>query len=452
MDDTNTEHPAFHSDAETPNGILERVTLFSYIKFKIRLYTIASPIVGDIYFHRASSISTLRLKVQKIDNELSAWLQGLPPELRLDRLIDAASSPGWKSTADTFAMQAMALQVAYDNILILLHRPLLPHTLSSPTNGAVDAAPESTSQDRCWESAMRTSNLGKYQNYIELARQTHAAAFLGINLFTAGMVLSIVALSKPLSEQAQSAKHAIGRVLSLSRALQNRALLASQTSKVLIDLVRLILDKEMKAIMGQADRQAIGAVEGLTQNTVHPADRSNMVDAHLSWNGASMAGPTDDERVNSGHGLEPAEPILADTMQQEDPQQSSILSTFDLQHGLQSLQQGTRSSADLTRHNTDSLISDISIFRASTWLQHGRQLRTNAAKRQRWWIGTARYCATRYKYQQPGHVRAKLALGAGPMAGFWRAINHTNYNSNYWSTTPKHGFIPGPDHSCGNKS
>lgn len=123
MNDTDKEHATFHTDAPTPNGKMERVTHFSFVKFKIRLYTIASPIVGDMHFHRAPDTSTLRRRVQQIDHELSTWVDNLPPELRLDRLSESsAPSP----TTPIFTKQALALQIAYYNILILLHRPLHP--------------------------------------------------------------------------------------------------------------------------------------------------------------------------------------------------------------------------------------------------------------------------------------------------------------------------------------
>lgn len=312
MNDTDKEHAIFHTDAPTPNGKTERVTHFSYVKFKIRLYTIASPIVGDMHFHRAPDTSTLRRRVQQIDHELSTWFDNLPPELLLDRLSESSEpSP----TTPIFTKQALALQIAYDNILILLHRPLLPHApLSQPA----------TSQSRLWESAIRSSLLTT--SYLDSARQTHAAAFLGINLFTAGMVLCIFALSDPLSERARQAKYAVARMLALSKRLEGRAMLAGQTTKVLGALVRVILEREMEAILGgegareegmlgaDADPSGSSGLGSAVDGRLGPADRRDVMGSSAVVGGA--AGQVD------GIGL-------------------SVLSGFDLQQGLQSLQQGT---------------------------------------------------------------------------------------------------------------
>ncbi|KAJ9607940.1 hypothetical protein H2200_008019 [Cladophialophora chaetospira] len=274
--DTTVQHPAFRSTATMPDGSVESVTAFSYFKYKIKLYQISSPIIGDLYFHRSSSVSDPALKVYRIDKELSDFFSSLPPELKLDRLFQ---NPAEKVTAKTrqFMLQALALQIAYDNVQILLHRPLLSQDLRSykaqrsepdlpsysPDQSNITHGMQLSSQhmhqillasrDKCWESAIRSSKLGQYHQCLVSARDSHAAAFLGINLFTAGMVLCIVALSRPLSSEAQMAKQAVSRIMSLSRFLSGKALLSAQTSKILKDLVRLIGEKEIKAMLSESE-------------------------------------------------------------------------------------------------------------------------------------------------------------------------------------------------------
>ncbi|OAP60954.1 hypothetical protein AYL99_05956 [Fonsecaea erecta] len=287
--DTTVQHPSFRSTATMPDGTVEPVTTFAYLKYKIKLYQISSPIIGDLYFHRSSSVSELALKVYRINKELSTFFASLPPELKLEDLCRNNAEP---LTANTrpFFLQALALQIAYDNVQILLHRPLLSQDLrnfksdaatsgsqrSRYSSGQIDFGSDVklshrhvheillASRDNCWESAIRSSKLGEYRQCLISARDSHAAAFLGINLFTAGMVLCVVALSRPLSSEAQMAKQAVARIMSLSRFLSGRALLSAQTSKILKDLIRLIGEREIKAMLSGSDTsQSMASLSGI---------------------------------------------------------------------------------------------------------------------------------------------------------------------------------------------
>lgn len=272
--DKTVQHPHFKSTATMPDGSVEPVTTFSYVKYKLKFYQISSSIIGDLYFHRNPNVIELAAKVSRIHEELVGFHNSLPPELKLEELCSTPDEPVTPETRP-FILQALALQVAYDNVQILLHRPLLSQDLqhfkddkSSISDGQLNTgatgrshSPSSrdihqvllSSRDHCWESAIRSSNLGNYQQCLRSARESHAAAFLGINLFTAGMVLCVIALSRPLSSQAQIAKQAVARIMALSRFLAGRVLLSAQTTKVLKDLVRLIGDKEVDAILSGSE-------------------------------------------------------------------------------------------------------------------------------------------------------------------------------------------------------
>lgn len=277
LGDTTIQHPQFHTVTAMPDGITEPVTTFTYVKFKIKMYQIASPIVTDVYFHKNTDLNSLATKVIRIDKQLRKWFSSLPPELKLEQV----SRQGIKEPPQDsrlFMLQALALQLAYDNVQILLHRPFLSQNMqnlapgpSGERNTCEDIASTSplsscrspsvhcrgtqsallTSKDHCWESAIQSSNLGLYGQCLEYARETHAAAFLGINLFTASMVLCVFALSNPISTQAQLAKQAVTRIMSLSRFLANRSILSGQTNQVLRDLVNLILEKERRVILSE---------------------------------------------------------------------------------------------------------------------------------------------------------------------------------------------------------
>ncbi|EXJ85040.1 hypothetical protein A1O3_05715 [Capronia epimyces CBS 606.96] len=289
MGDSTVQHPRFRSTAKMPDGKVEAVTTFSYVKYKVKLYHISSPIISDLYFHRSANVSELASKISRINEELVNWFNSLPPELKLEDLFRNSNEPVTSNTRP-FMLQALALQIAYDNVQILLHRPLLSQdlrkfktTANSPLEPTgVKAWPEPgvpvndgqpysrdvhqiliSSRDHCWDSAIRSSRLGRYQQCLISARDSHACAFLGINLFTAGMVLCVVALSRPLSSQAQMAKQAVARIMTLSRFLSGKALLSAQTTKILKALVRLIGEKEINAMLAGSS-----AVENIGYSSV----------------------------------------------------------------------------------------------------------------------------------------------------------------------------------------
>jgi hypothetical protein len=366
MGDTDVQHPDFRSTATMPDGSVEPVTTFAYVKYKIKLYQISSPIIGDLYFHRNSTVTELATKVSRINEELLSFCRNLPPELKLDELC---RNPNETVTASTrpFMLQALALQIAYDNVQILLHRPLLSQDLrdykarsqasglkhSGYSLGADSAALRTgivsspdvhqiliSSRDHCWDSAIRSSMLGKYKSCLVSARESHAAAFLGINLFTAGMVLCVVALSRPLSSQAQTAKQAVARIMSLSRFLSGRALLSAQTTKILKDLVRLIGEKEIKAMLSGS--------EGL--ENVNHGQQTPLASTNTAPSAEATPGPMEDTRDYSNQSADTQTPL---PMQQQADvsnlnQDSSYLDGYDFSgfenmdfnNGINTLQQG----------------------------------------------------------------------------------------------------------------
>lgn len=349
LGDTTIQHPQFHTVTTMPDGITEPVTTFTYVKFKIKLYQIASPIVTDFYFHKNTDLNCLATKVIRIDKQLRKWFESLPPELKLEQV----SRPGIKEPPQEsrlFMLQALALQLAYDNVQILLHRPFLSQNMQNlapgqpggernPCEEAIATSPLSscrspsvhsrgtqsallTSKDHCWDSAIQSSNLGLYGQCLEFARETHAAAFLGINLFTASMVLCVFALSNPISTQAQLAKQAVTRIMSLSRFLANRSILSGQTNQVLRDLVNLILEKERRVILsvdkdplpvrssynqvGTSSRDVIPMNTGLPlQPESFERLRDNYVIPQTPYNeqSAALATPMIGDATNEGHNI-----------------------------------------------------------------------------------------------------------------------------------------------------
>ncbi|CAJ0552513.1 Ff.00g005910.m01.CDS01 [Fusarium sp. VM40] len=319
LEDTAARHPAFNSTERVGESSYP-VTTFSYQRYKFILYMIAARVMRDIYFENSSkSLASVSHTIRSISRDLESWFQSLPPELKhpgdniSEFVIQQDQDPVKSITVRIFRLQAMALQLAYDNIQILLHRPLLqlplglcspPHAVhgmrstdASNTKGktanksnpcAVDSATLAVSKAQCYKSAVRTACLNA--SIIEEARHTHAASYIGIQLFTAGMVLSIVALSAPLSSEAQQAKRAIGRIVSTTASVGNKSLLSTQSQQILRRLVRLVLEKEMNSIF----------VEPVAQPDTVSIDKATLPNPSRPVPSKSVPVPTQGEGYNFG--------------------------------------------------------------------------------------------------------------------------------------------------------
>lgn len=208
--------------------------------------------------HDSEHASQIREMVAAANQGLLQWQQDVPSYLSFENLDDLTPTSTTEEKARS--LQALSLQLTYDNLMIVLHRPLLAGQggISPPISADHDETSReaqifddmrTVSFKRCLSSALRISNLQRKPNLFSLARTTHLVSFLGMNLFTASVVLFICALSDTLSDTAQEAKRGLKRTLQMQKALSNYASLSMQCSSILEDLVELILRKEMEEIL-----------------------------------------------------------------------------------------------------------------------------------------------------------------------------------------------------------
>ena len=206
-------------------------------------------------------------QVKDVHQRLLDWERTIPPELRLESFPKRMNDSGTDKISKIFRLQAFALQDSYDNIQLLLHRPLLslvgrPRRVDHPSTHKEEGLGQSfaserelntdvarTSKHQCWESAIRTSLLVEYSDVWEAASKSPLGAHIGIHAFTAGVMLGIFALSSPLSSQAQDAKHGIARIIRMPCIEGYKAPIWPQSTKILEDLLKLILAEEMKALL-----------------------------------------------------------------------------------------------------------------------------------------------------------------------------------------------------------
>lgn len=277
MDDTSITCPGFQSTETLEDGSVERVTILSYRRCKYKLYQIVSAILKSVYFTKDSSttIEETARRVKAINERLLAWERNVPPELKLSSFTPNSTDGGKNRVLETFQLQALALHLFYNNIQLLLHRPLLTYTgLSRQNRNSTRTIPdESTrthsrsissmpildsrtyqsSKNRCWESAIQTTKISEYRSLLLAARNTPVAPYIGIQAFTAGAVLGLFALSAPLTSVSLEAKRALGKLIKMPQSLEFHSLVSDQCANILKELVHLILSEETRLLTSDGD-------------------------------------------------------------------------------------------------------------------------------------------------------------------------------------------------------
>ncbi|OBR06676.1 C6 transcription factor [Colletotrichum higginsianum IMI 349063] len=298
-----TESPFFGVDAAHAQAT--GICYSPYQTELTQLYLIASPALKKIFGSLSARAthqyfdSVHRSMISNVTQRLASWRRHLPPDLCLDLKRDYDPlATGWGVRAHL--LQSLSLQLTFDNLLIVLHRPFLTRqlenlSLSSPgPNGssvadmispsASHAGPQSLashggsvhspreSQDcfgveptaiseQWWDAAVRTASVTELPQLTQLATESHLVAFVAMNMFNAAIVLILVALSDPLSDQAQGIKRPITKVFRLEELLGQRSSLSSQSSAVLKNLIRLLLRRESEAMIGPTAPPSSGVVD-----------------------------------------------------------------------------------------------------------------------------------------------------------------------------------------------
>lgn len=254
MEDTQAVHPLLNSLEYSATTHPARVTLGTYQRYKFELYTIASSIIGSIYNLDSPKSGDVRYQAAVINTKLVDWFERLPAELRLKNNSEVHTNNLSSTELDVyrlFELQALVLQLAYDNVQIILHRPFLRYTgqlIMGPNPRSPENRP--TSFDQCKHCARRTcSILPRYAPVLLVAKNTHAVAYIAMQNFTAGVTLGMVALSDPGSAQSQDAKKGVANSISLQKNLAESSIVPSQTVKVLEGLFHLIFQREMRAFL-----------------------------------------------------------------------------------------------------------------------------------------------------------------------------------------------------------
>lgn len=265
VDDSSDTCPGFHSLEQRDDGKFWPVTIQSFQRYRAKLYIIVASITRDVYVKRSRNFDEITNRVRELHSRLLDWERTIPPELKLDSYIGHSLDGPEKSLIRIFAVQAMSLQISYDNIQLFLFRPFLSHGKLSDMHDAVwdgvlpspasDQAGRqladivTTAWNQCWVSALRTSLMGQHLGIARLIRRSPPSVHTGVSAFTAAVVLCLLALSNPLSARGQECKRGIARLIQVAGKAELDAPIWMQMTQVLEDLMHVIAAEETKALV-----------------------------------------------------------------------------------------------------------------------------------------------------------------------------------------------------------
>ena len=151
-------------------------------------------------------------------------------------------------------MQALNLQLTYDNLQIILHRTSAFNHNDKESNLRMANPASNISVQQLLISASNTSELYRYLPVLRASRRTHADMHIGITLFTAGVVLCAICLSQPMTETSSRAKTSIMHIIRMCRTSSSSQHLVSRQSLSILDsLVTVVLRLENSLITGKVD-------------------------------------------------------------------------------------------------------------------------------------------------------------------------------------------------------
>lgn len=267
-------------------------TLLSYKYFMSELSTITQSTLRELYNSRPKqkgggkpSTEDLQRQIEqvaKIDSRLLEWKASLPSKLRMENQATPAygtaedldkhiraSGPQFEN--HIYQLQALALKLAYENMRILVHRPLLLYQMVEPQADAaslIDSGslpprydPFQFSLQVCREAALEISEIADSPVFPR-ASGTYAVSFVSMHLFTAGVTLSIMASLDPLSPQSHRAKTGLRKVMCMQSQLKGSSAVAAQGLALLQRLTKLYMEKELRFMLSAPASQETLAGRG----------------------------------------------------------------------------------------------------------------------------------------------------------------------------------------------
>ncbi|KIY03482.1 uncharacterized protein Z520_00173 [Fonsecaea multimorphosa CBS 102226] len=187
--------PASHSD-HSPSPL-------TYHKLKGRLYRIMGPFLG-----RKRQTNQLR-GLLEVRRELTEWHTSVPDWLK----CSGEDGPGFDDRPIQLQVQAIALQLAYDNLQMVLFRQAV-----FPKNVREDQGIRHYRADgigQLSQSATRTASISTLAASRLICRSSHAAMHVAICSFTAGVILCLMIASQPNNPEKSTWLASLKKIINL---------------------------------------------------------------------------------------------------------------------------------------------------------------------------------------------------------------------------------------------
>ncbi|KAF9775220.1 hypothetical protein IL306_006694 [Fusarium sp. DS 682] len=217
--------------------------LILYHQYKFRLYRIMGAFLG-----RKRQRNTFE-SIETIHQRMLQWHRELPAILTLSGQGMSTDTSVVKPTE----VQALSLQLTYDNLQIILHRTAV---FNNDKEIYANLSKSDTSLQQIFTSAMDTSELSRHPRILDACRRTHADVHVGITMFTAGVVLCAICLSQPLTEMGSRAKTGVMHITRMCRetttsGVYSGQLISEQSLGIIDSLVEVMLRQETDLITGR---------------------------------------------------------------------------------------------------------------------------------------------------------------------------------------------------------
>lgn len=164
----------------------------------------------------------------------------------LDRDIGAKS---FRFDRHIFQLQKLVLRFAFENVRILVNRPLLWYKKIKRFGvSRANSTRESAGVTLCREAALQMSRLGDLATFTHASR-TYAVAFMSSHILTAGVTLCMLNSLEPLGQHAQASKIGVHQLMKMLLSLRPYSQQAEQGLEVLKQLLTLVMNKESNILL-----------------------------------------------------------------------------------------------------------------------------------------------------------------------------------------------------------